>query len=74
MVWRLIYDNENIHSLFETNDVTLTTKNVFDGNTIDECFDKIDELQLYCTYVLNDTQVIIFSGGTRTISNKELFI
>jgi hypothetical protein len=74
MVWRFIYDTEKVDILFETSDITLTTKNVFDGNTIDECFNKIDELQLYCVYPLNDTQDIIFSGGTRTISNKELFI
>lgn len=74
MVWRLIYDNENVYDLFETNDITLTTKNVFDGNTLDECFDKIDELQLNCTYPLNDTQNIIFSNGTRTIVNNQLFI
>ena len=74
MVWRFIYDTEKVYDLFETSDITLTTKNVFDGNTIDECFNKIDELQLNCTYPLNDTQIIIFSGGTRTISNKELFI
>lgn len=74
MVWRFIYDTEKVDILFETSDITLTTKNVFDGNTINECFNKIDELQLYYIHSLNDTQVIIFSGGTRTISNKELFI
>jgi len=74
MVWRFIYDTEKVYDLFETSDITLTTKNVFDGNTIDECFNKIDELKIYCVYPLNDTQDIIFSGGARTIVNTKLFI
>ena len=74
MVWRFIYDTEKVYDLFETSDITLTTRNVFDGNTIDECFNKIDELQLYCVYPLNDKQDIIFSGGNRTIVDNKLFI
>lgn len=66
MIWRLIYDSEGIYSLFETNDITVTNKQVFDGNTIDECFSKIDELQLYCEYQV-DNKTIIFSGGSRII-------
>ena len=74
MVWRFIYDTEKVYDLFETSDITLTTRNVFDGNTIDECFNKIDELKIYCIYPLNDMQDIIFSGGTRTIVNNGIFI
>jgi hypothetical protein len=36
---------------------------------MEECFNKIDELELNATYPTGDTQVIIFSGGTRTIKD-----
>ena len=74
MVWRFIYDTEKVYDLFETSDITLTTRNVFDGNTLEDCFNKIDELKIYFVYQLNDDQDIIFSSGTRTIVNSKLFI
>ena len=67
MIWRLIYNNTNVIDLFETSDVTVTPYNVFEGITQDECFNKIDELTLVYYYPLNENEILLFSGGTRTI-------
>lgn len=67
MIWRLIYNNTNVIDLFETSDVTVTPYNVFEGLTQDECFDKIDELTLVYYYPLNENEILLFSGGTRTV-------
>ena len=66
MIWRLIYDNINVVDIFETSDVTVTPYNIFEGTTQDECFDKIDELTLVYYYPLNENEILLFSGGTRT--------
>ena len=39
------------------------------SNNLEDCFNKIDELEYYYKYPKGDTQVIIFSGGTRTIED-----
>ena len=67
MVWRLIYDNTNVIDLFETSDTTITPYNIFEGLTQDECFNKIDELTLVYYYPLNENEILLFSGGTRTV-------
>ena len=67
MIWRLIYNNTNVIDLFETSDITITPYNVFEGATQDECFDKIDELTLVYYYPLNENEILLFSGGTRTV-------
>ena len=67
MIWRLIYDNTNVIDLFETSDITITPYNIFEGVTQDECFNKIDELTLVYYYPLNENEILLFSGGTRTI-------
>jgi hypothetical protein len=71
MVWRMIYNNVDVVDLFQTSDITITPYNIFEGRTIDECFDKIDELQLVYHYTTEDDSIIIFSGGTRTIVSKQ---
>ena len=67
MVWRLIYNNVDVIDLFETNDITVTPYNIYNGVTQDECFNKIDELTLVYYYPLNENEILLFSGGTRTI-------
>lgn len=70
MICRMIYDNTQVYKLFETEGKTLTKHNVFESSNINDCFDKIDELQLNFTYFSGDTGTYIdFSGGTRTISD-----
>ena len=66
MVWRLIYNDTEILSLFETSDVTLTKNYIFDGNTIEDCYNKIDELKFNYEYTLDGITYTIFENGTRT--------
>ena len=67
MVWRLIYTNTEVVDLFETNDITVTPYNIYEGSTQDDCFNKIDELTLIYYYPLNENEILLFSGGSRTI-------
>jgi hypothetical protein len=67
MIWRLIYNNTDVIDLFETSDITITPYNIYEGKTQEECFDKIDKLQLTYYYPLNENEILLFSGGTRTI-------
>jgi hypothetical protein len=71
MNWRIIYTNTQVIGLFETNGVTITPHSIFNGGTQDECFNKIDELKITYHYPLNKNEILLFSGGTRTIINKE---
>jgi hypothetical protein len=71
MIWKLIYDNENIIILFETTDITITQHNVYESSLIDNCFNKIDELGYNFEFVYNN-QKITFSQGTRTYSDIEI--
>jgi len=76
MYWGLIYDDNNVIDLRIINgatfiDETLNEK-LFTSSTQEECFNKIDELQLTYYSVSGDTEtVILFSGGTRTILEQE---
>ena len=70
MIWRLIYTNTDVIDLFETNGITATPHQIFDTNTQEECFDKIDELKITYYYPLNENETLLFSGGTRTIINQ----
>lgn len=65
MSWRLIYKENKIIDLFESNGITHTRNNLFISDSLDECFSKIDELKLNTTYIIGNEK-IIFSGGTRT--------
>ena len=68
MSWRLVYENNKVCALFESEGTTYTTKNLLFFDTQEECFNKIDELQLTYYNTSDDTEtIILFSGGTRTI-------
>ena len=68
MGWRIIYDNNNVIELGEIFTSSYTDYNIDEFNTQEECFNKIDELQLNYIGFSGDTNVrVIFSGGTRTI-------
>ena len=71
MIWRLIYTNTEVIDLLETNGITATPHFIFNAPTQKECFDKIDNLKLTYYYPLNENEILLFSGGTRTIINKE---
>jgi hypothetical protein len=66
MIWRLIHTNTEVIDLLETNGITSTPHQIFNANTQEECFDKIDELKLTYYYPLNENEILLFSGGTRT--------
>ena len=65
--WKLIYDNTNVINLTNVKGFINTKLNIYEGVTQDECFDKIDELTLVYYYPLNENEILLFSGGTRTI-------
>ena len=67
MIWRLIYTNTDVIDLLETNGITATPYQIFEANTKEECFDKIDQLKITYYYPLNENEILLFSGGTRTI-------
>lgn len=69
MIWRLIYSNLYVIDLFETNAITATPYQIFEANTQEECFNKIDELKITYYYPLNENEILLFSGGSRTIIN-----
>jgi hypothetical protein len=71
MIWRLIHTNSDVIDLFETNDITVTTHSIYETKTKEECFNKIDELKLTYYYPLNENEILLFSGGTRTIITNE---
>jgi hypothetical protein len=67
MVWRLIYDNTDVIDLFETSDITVTPYFIYEDKSQDDCFNEIDKLRLTYYYPLNENEILLFSGGTRTI-------
>jgi len=68
MHWRLVYKNNGkVVYLKETNGVTHTRHNVYNCDNQEDCFNKIDELQLFYKGFSGNTIAVIFSGGTRTI-------
>jgi len=72
MYWGLIYDDNNVIDLRIINGATFIdetlNQRLFTSNTKEECFNKIDELQLTYQGLSGDTEVLVlFSNGTRTI-------
>jgi hypothetical protein len=68
MGWRIIYDNNNVIELGEIFTSSHTDYNMDEFNTQEECFNKIDELQLTYQGLSGDTGVLVlFSNGTRAI-------
>jgi hypothetical protein len=70
MVWRLIYNDTEILGLFETSDMTLTKNYIFDGNTIEECYKKIENLMFNFEYTLDGTNYVVFNNGIRTTETR----
>jgi hypothetical protein len=68
MIWRLIYDSENIITLFETTDITITQHNVYESSLIDNCFNKIDELGYNFEFVYNNQKQAWFFALQKTLS------
>ena len=71
MVWRLIYNDTKIIHLLETNGTTVTPHQIFENKEQEKCFEKIDKLMFTYRFPLNRKEILLFSGGTRTIINKE---
>jgi len=69
MNYRLIYEGNKVYGLHYSSGNTETLKKLLFFNTLEECFNKIDELKLNYTYFSGDTKQIIFSGGTRTVED-----
>jgi TPP-dependent indolepyruvate ferredoxin oxidoreductase alpha subunit len=67
MVWRLIYSTTDVIDLFETSDITATPYFIYEDKSQDNCFNEIDRLRLTYYYPLNENEILLFSGGTRTI-------
>ena len=67
MSWRLTYENKKVYGLFESGGITLTNNSLFVGNTVEECFDRVDLLELTMLWPSGYTQDILFSAGTRTL-------
>ena len=73
MIWRLIYDGENVIDLFQTEDITATRFTIFESVSLQDCFDEIDKNKLTYLYHINEEEGIIFTNGTRTyVSLKDL--
>lgn len=70
MIWRLIYNDTNIIHLFETSGYTVTPHQIFENENQETCFQKIDELKFTYRFTLNRNEILLFSGGTRTIIQK----
>lgn len=69
MIWRLIYNDIDVIDLFETNDITATSFNVFESNSLQECFNEIDKNKLNYLYYINEEEGILFTNGSRTYVN-----
>jgi len=76
MAWRLIYDSDTVYNLGEIgfNEKVYTNKTLFIGETLYDCFDEIDKQQLNSVYLTGDTQVIIFSSGTRQTLEIDVYL
>ncbi len=72
MYWGLIYDDNNVIDLRIINGATSIdgslNQKLFTCNSQEECYNKIDELQLTYQGLSGDTGVLVlFSNGIRTI-------
>ena len=73
MSYRLVYENNKVYALLESEGTTYTSKKLLFFDTLEESFNKIDELKLNYTYFSGGTTEIIFSGGTRTIEDINIY-
>lgn len=65
----MIHNNRLVTYLSNNENNVYTNNTIFLGDTLNDCFNEIDKLRLNAAYPTGDTQVIIFSGGTRTIKD-----
>jgi len=70
MSWRLIYENKKVYGLFESAGKTLTNSSLFTSDSLEECFNEVDSLELTMLWPSGDTKSILFSAGTRTLINN----
>ena len=66
MIWRLIYDEENVINLFQTDDITATRFTIFESSSLQDCFNEIDKHKLTYLYCIDEEEGILFSNGLRT--------
>ena len=69
MSWRLVYRHKKVYGLFESNGKTITNSSLFTSDSLEECFNEVDSLELTMLWPSGDTQSILFSAGTRTIKD-----
>jgi len=69
MGYRMVHNNILVTYLSDKENKIYTNNTIFLGDTLNDCFNEIDKLKLNASYPTGDTQVIIFSGGTRTIKD-----
>lgn len=69
MGYRMVHNNILVTYLSDKENKIYTNNTIFLGDTLNDCFNEIDKLKLKASYPTGDTQVIIFSGGTRTIKD-----
>lgn len=71
MKWLMTDDGSKVKNLLEIsdNDKVYSTRNIFIGNTEEECFTEIENRGLSFIFKSGDTKEIVFSGGGRTIKN-----
>jgi hypothetical protein len=69
MGYKMVHNNILVTYLSDKENKIYTNNTIFLGDTLNDCFNEIDKLKLNATYITGDTQVIIFSGGTRTIKD-----
>ena len=67
MSWRLVYQHKKVYGLFESNGKTITNSSLFTSDSLEECFNEVDSLELTMLWPSGDTQSILFSAGTRTL-------
>jgi len=69
MSWRLVYQHKKVYGLFESNGKTITNSSLFTSDSLEECFNEVDSLELTMLWPSGDTKSILFSAGTRTIKD-----
>lgn len=69
MKWLMTDDGSKLKNMFEIsdNDKVYTNRNIFIGNTEEECFTEIENRGLSFIFTSGNTKEIVFSGGGRTI-------
>lgn len=66
MIWRLIYNEEHVIDLFQTEDKTATPFTIFESSSLQDCFNEIDKHKLTYLYHVNEEEGILFVNGLRT--------